>query len=119
MFQKTFRTAHISAKILSLKKKKFHRLRQKNRSVSEYIKIFNQLSRYTPNDINTDAKRKKKLLNDLNDELSVQLTITYTPTYQSLINKTIILKNKLTHKTTAPVKEFDLCTLILIPESTH
>jgi hypothetical protein len=63
-----------------------HDLRQKFRSVSEYIGEFTNLSRYAPDDIDTDAKRKEKFLEGLNDVLSIPLSVAYTPTFQSLLD---------------------------------
>src|SRR3954462_14163190 len=37
VFQDGFRTAHISSGMMSLKKKEFHNLKQRHRSVAEYI----------------------------------------------------------------------------------
>jgi hypothetical protein len=84
-FQEGFWAAHISSGVIGLKKKKFRDLRQKYRSVSEYIDEFNNLSCYAPNDIDTDAKRKEKFLEGLNDELLIPLYVSYTPTFQSLL----------------------------------
>ncbi|XP_024312017.1 uncharacterized protein LOC106865480 isoform X3 [Brachypodium distachyon] len=95
MFQEAFRTAHISAGVLNLKRKEFLRLRQGSRTVVEFIDQFNSLARYAPDDVNTDAKRRERFLDALNDEFSVQLAVAYTPTYQSLIDKAIVLENKL------------------------
>jgi hypothetical protein len=66
---------------MGLEKKEFHDLRQKFHSVSEYIDEFTNLSRYAPDDIDTDEKRKEKFLEGLNDELSIPLSIAYTPTF--------------------------------------
>jgi hypothetical protein len=80
-FQEGFRAAHISSGVMGLKKKELRDLRQKFRSVSEYIDEFTNLSRYAPDDIDTDAKRKEKFLEGLNDELSIPLSVAYTPTF--------------------------------------
>jgi hypothetical protein len=93
-FQEGFRAAHISSGVIGLKKKEFHDLRQRYRSVSEYIDEFTNLSRYAPDDVDIDAKRKEKFLEGLNDNLSIPLSVAYTPTFQSLLNQAIILENK-------------------------
>jgi hypothetical protein len=78
---------------MDLKRTEFLNLRQGHRSVSEYIEEFSNLARYAPDDINTDAKRKERFLKGLNDELMVQLSVAYVPTYQALCDKAITLEN--------------------------
>src|SRR4051812_27858802 len=84
MFEDRFRTAHISSGVMSLKKKEFYSLKQRHRSVAEYIEEFNNLSRYAPDDVDTDTNRKEKFLEELNDEMCMELSVAYVPTYQSL-----------------------------------
>jgi hypothetical protein len=62
---------------MGLKKKEFRDLRQKYCSVSEYIDEVTNLSRYAADDIDTDAKRKEKFLEGLNDELLIPLSVAY------------------------------------------
>ena len=80
MFEDGFRTHHISSGVMGLKKKEFHNLRQDHRTVAEYIDAFNDLARYAPDDVDTDAKRKDKFLDGLNDDLSIQISVAYIPT---------------------------------------
>jgi hypothetical protein len=94
-FQEGFWAAHISSGVMGLKKKEFCDLRQKYHSVSEYIDEFTNLSRYAPDDIDTDAKRKDKFLEGLNDELSIPLSVAYTPTFQSLLDQAITLESRM------------------------
>jgi hypothetical protein len=42
---------------MKLKKKEFTDLKQDSMTVNEYLNSFIQLSRYAPNDINTDEKK--------------------------------------------------------------
>jgi hypothetical protein len=93
-FQVGFQAAHISFGVMGLKKE-FCDLRQKYRSVSEYIDEFTNLSCYAPDDIDTDAKRKEKFLEGLNDELSIPLSVSYTSTFQSLLDQAITLESKM------------------------
>src|SRR3954468_7915376 len=95
IFEDGFHTAHISYGVMSLKKKEFHNLKQRHRSVAEYIEEFNNLARYAPDEVDTNAKRKEKFLEGLNDELNLQLSVAYVPTYQSLFAKAAILENKM------------------------
>jgi hypothetical protein len=63
--------------------------------VSEYIDEFTNLSRYAPDDSDTNAKRKEKFLEGLNDELSIPLLVAYTLTFQALLDQAILLENKM------------------------
>jgi hypothetical protein len=42
-------------------------------TVSEYVTHFTQLSRYAPNDVDTDEKKKECFLNRLDDGLAYAL----------------------------------------------
>ena len=53
------------------------------------------LSQYAPDDVDTDAKRKAKILRGLNDELRIPLSIAYTPNYQKLMDQAIVLEDGL------------------------
>ena len=63
--------------------------------IIEYMNEFNNLARYAPEEVDTDAKKKNRFLNGLNDELSILMTVAYTPTYQSVVDKVIVLESKL------------------------
>src|SRR3954467_6138457 len=94
MFEDGFRTAHISLGVMILKKE-FHNLKQRHRSVAEYIEEFNNLALYAPDEVDTDAKRKEKFLEGMNDEMCMHLSVAYVPTYQSLCDKATILESKM------------------------
>ena len=59
-----------------------------------YVEEFNNLARYAPNDVNTDAGRKEKFLEGLDDELSMQLIVATFNNCQELIDKAIVLEGK-------------------------
>jgi hypothetical protein len=42
---------------------------------------FFSLSRYAPDDVDTDAKRKDKFLAGLMEELKIPLSVAYAPNY--------------------------------------
>src|SRR3954447_12868673 len=56
---------------------------------------FSALSRYAPEDIDTDAKRKEKFLNGLKGEMKIPLSVAYAPNYQSLLDQAITLDNNI------------------------
>ena len=95
LFQEGFRAAHIPSGVIQLKKEEFLDLQQDDRSVIEYMNEFNNLARYAPEEVDTDAKKKNRFLNGLNDELSILMTVACTPTYQSVVDKVIVLESKL------------------------
>jgi UDP-galactopyranose mutase len=64
-------------------------------TVNEYINKFTQMSRYTPDDVNTDEKKQDAFLNGLNDEIQFQLLNTDYKDFQKMVDKAIIVKNKI------------------------
>ena len=62
--------------------------------MAAYVEEFNNRARYASDDVDTDAKRRERFLDDLNDELAIQLSVVYTPNYQSLLDKATILESK-------------------------
>jgi hypothetical protein len=56
---------------------------------------FCSLSRYAPEDIDTDAKRKDKFLRGLKGELKIPLSVAYAPNYQALLDQAVTLDNNI------------------------
>jgi hypothetical protein len=54
-------------------KKEFQDLKQGSMMVSEYVTHFTQLSRYAPNNVDTDEKKQECLLNRIDDGLAYAL----------------------------------------------
>jgi hypothetical protein len=78
-----------------LKRKEFADLKQGGMTVNEYLNSFIQLSRYAPDDINTDEKKQDVFLSGLNDDIQFQLlNIDYTD-FQHMVDKAIVIKNKI------------------------
>jgi hypothetical protein len=63
--------------------------------VNEYLNMFTQLSRYAPDDVNTDEKKQDVFMNGLNDEIQFQLLNTDYADFQRMVDKAIIVENKL------------------------
>jgi hypothetical protein len=72
-FQESFRAPHIPSGIMKLKKKEFLSLTQGNIFVSVYCDRFTQLSRYAPEEVDTDEKRQECFLEGLIGPLNYQL----------------------------------------------
>jgi hypothetical protein len=77
-----------------VRKEEFLALKQGPLSISEYRDKFLQLSRYGPEDVNTDAKRQYRFLRALVDPLHYQLMNHTFPTFQHLIDKAIMTKRQ-------------------------
>jgi hypothetical protein len=77
-----------------VKKEEFLALKQGSMSVSEYQDRFLQLSRYAPEDVNTDAKMQYRFLIGLVDPLHYQLMNHTFPTFQHLIDRAIMTERK-------------------------
>ena len=54
-----------------MKKHKFRNLRQGGHTVDQHVDEYSKLARYAPVDVATDAAKKEKFLEGLNDELSM------------------------------------------------
>jgi hypothetical protein len=68
-----FRSHYVPEEIIKLNKKEFQYLKQGSMTVSEYVTRFTQLSRYTPNNVDTDENKQDCLINGLNDGLPYAL----------------------------------------------
>jgi hypothetical protein len=64
-------------------------------TVNEYLNSFIQLSRYAPNDINTDEKKHDMFMNGLNDDIQFQLLNTDYTDFQHVVDKAIVIENKI------------------------
>jgi hypothetical protein len=79
---------------MKLKKKEFLSLTQGNMFVREYCDRFTQLSRYAPEEVDTDKKCQERFLEGLIRPLNYQLQSHNFPNFQTLLNKAIGLESK-------------------------
>jgi hypothetical protein len=93
-FKARFRTHYVPRGTMKLKKKEFADLKQSGMTMNEY-NSFIQLSRYTPDDINTDEKKQDMFLNGLNDDIQFQLLNTDYADFQHMVDKAIVIENKI------------------------
>jgi hypothetical protein len=80
---------------MKLKRKEFADLKQGGMIVNEYLNSFIQLSRYAPDDINTDEKKQDVLMNGLSDDIQFQLLNTDYTDFQHMVDKAIVIENKI------------------------
>jgi hypothetical protein len=94
-FKAHFRTHYVPRGTMKLKKKEFADLKQGGMTVNECLNSFIQLSRYAPDDINTDEKKQDVFLNGLNDDIQFQLLNTDYADFQHMVDKAIVIVNKI------------------------
>jgi hypothetical protein len=93
-FKARFRNHYVPRGTMKLKKE-LTDLKQGGMTVNEYLNSFIQLSRYALDDINTDEKKQDMFLNGLNDDIQFQLLNTDYADFQHVIDKAIIIENKI------------------------
>jgi SET domain-containing protein len=64
-----FCTHYVPRGTMKLKKNEFTDLKQGSMTVNEYLNSFIQLSRYAPDDINSDEDKNDMFLNGLNYDI--------------------------------------------------
>jgi hypothetical protein len=94
-FKARFLTHYVPRGTMKLKRKEFTDLKQGGMTVNEYLNSFIQLSRYAPDDINTDEKKHDMFLNGLNDDIQFQLLNTDYADFQHMVDKAIVIENKI------------------------
>jgi hypothetical protein len=62
--------------------------------VSEYVTHFIQLSRYAPNDVDTDEKKQECFLNGLEDGLAYALEARDFENFWTMVDKALVLENR-------------------------
>jgi hypothetical protein len=94
-FKACFHTHYVHRGTMKLKKKELADLKQGSMTVNEYLNSFIQLSRYAPDDINTDEKKQDVFLNGLNDDIQFQVLNTDYADFQHMVDKAIVIENKI------------------------
>jgi hypothetical protein len=94
VFRNSFRTHHVSFGMMKHKKKEFEDLKQGSMSMNEYVTQFTQLSRYAPDDVDTDEKTQTWFLNGLNDGLAYALDAHNFANFQDMVDKAVVLENR-------------------------
>jgi hypothetical protein len=92
-FRDAFRAHHVPQGVIKLKKE-FQDLKQGSMSVNEYVTKFTQLSRYAPNELDTDEKKQDCFLNGLNNGLDYALEAQHLKNFQGMVNKALVLENR-------------------------
>jgi hypothetical protein len=92
-FRNSFRTHHVPFGMMKLKKKEIEDLKQGLMSVKEYVTQFTQLSRYAPDNMDTD-KKENWFLNEMNDGLAYAQEARDFINFQDMVDKALFLENR-------------------------
>jgi hypothetical protein len=93
-FKNSFHSHHVPLGVMKLKKKEFEDLKQGSMSVSKYVTHFTQLSRYAPDNVDTNEKKQDWFLNGLNDSLAYALEARDFINFQDMVGKALVLENR-------------------------
>ena len=74
-FKEEFHKAHIPSRIMAIKKREFRALNQGSGTVKEYMQKFSVLSMYAPEDVSTDAAKRERFMEGLNQTLQYSLVV--------------------------------------------
>src|SRR3954462_7409894 len=94
-FSEKFKKAHIPTALIRRMKDEFRHLKQGGMTLVGYLDFFTQLSRYAPEEVDTEEKRKDRFLDGLHDELHVVLVAMQFPDLESLADVAIMMEGKL------------------------
>ena len=72
-FSEAFKAHHIPSSVMKIKLREFLALKQGSKMVHEYVQAFNHLSRYAPNHVDTDDKKKECFLEGMTPKLRSRL----------------------------------------------
>jgi hypothetical protein len=79
---------------MKIKKKEFLSLKQGNMSVDEYCDKFIQLSRYAPDEVVDDERKKEHFIEGFNGPLQYALVAHTFPSFQRLLDKALAIEHK-------------------------
>jgi hypothetical protein len=93
-FKAKFRKAHVPTGLIKIMCDKFLNLKQGGMSVTEYLDKFTTWGRYTPNDIDTDEKKRERFLNGLQEELQTYLVAVPYNNLEAMVDAAIMVEDK-------------------------
>jgi len=93
-FRERFRSHHVPAGLMKLKKKEFLSLKQGNMSVTEYRDKFLQLARYATAEVAEDGDKQELFMEGLNDYLQYSLMNLNFNNFNHLVDRALITERK-------------------------
>ena len=94
-FKLKFSRYHVPPGLIKKMRDEFRELKQGRMNVVEYRDRFLTLSRYAPDETDTDAKKKERFLNGLHDEMQTVLVNIQFVDLEALVDSAIQMEGKL------------------------
>jgi len=89
-FKDEFRRYHVPGGLVQLKASEFLALSQGAMTVNQYVRKFIALSRYAPEDVNTDKKKQLMFKKGLKPKLYSQLVSHIYPDFNTLVSQSVL-----------------------------
>jgi hypothetical protein len=89
-FRDAFRAYYIPTSVMRKKHQEFMDLKQGGRSVHDYSKQFNHLAQYTPDQVDTDEKKKDRFMVGLSTKLQERMALNTGGTFPEFVSSIMI-----------------------------
>jgi hypothetical protein len=89
-FRSAFRAHHIPAGMTREKRQKFMNLKQGGRSMHNYFKLFNHMSQYTLDQVDTNDKKKDRFMIGLSTKLQERMALNTGGSFPEFVSNVII-----------------------------
>src|SRR5438105_5740779 len=93
-FCEAFKAHHIPSSIMKIKLREFLALKQGSKTVRDYVQAFNHLSRYAPNHVDTDDKKKECFLEGMTPKVRSRLGCRFE-SFNELVDDAIAMEEDL------------------------
>jgi hypothetical protein len=100
-----FCAQYIPAGVMKKKCQEFMDLKQGERSVHDYLKLFNHLAQYAPDQVDTDDKKNGRFMIGLSTKLQERMPLNTGGSFPEFVSSVIIVDNAIrAHKETKKTK---------------
>ncbi|WVZ93271.1 LOW QUALITY PROTEIN: hypothetical protein U9M48_039266 [Paspalum notatum var. saurae] len=93
-FKEAFEKQHIPEGLVEMKLQQFLSLQQGDKTVLEYVNIFNDLAQYAPAQVASDDSKKLHFSRGLSPKMRVKMNMSY-PNFHQMVNDAILLEERL------------------------
>ncbi|XP_062193478.1 uncharacterized protein LOC133896846 [Phragmites australis] len=94
-FHEAFRDCHIPKGIMDIKRQEFLDLKQRSKSVMEYVQVFNYLAQYALEEIITDTRKQGRFVLSLSSKMQDRLSAYEFAYFNKLVSTSLTVKFKM------------------------